>query len=313
MLRTSSEHSWSAAVSIRVVCRCGKAFQAPPQLAGKTVGCPACKLPMTIPDPATLAAPALAPLGASDPFGAGSPLGPLAPADPFGVGQNPLGSAAGGLTAASPTALGTYADPFAAQLASPAQHAAQTPQPAKRNQLLLWLAIGGGGWALIVVIGVIIAVGLNRGTRPVASSTSVPLPSSTPPTPLSPSTTPPVPTPPGSTPSTPTAAGVKTLPTEDEAKQFAQRLEQAVAGGDGEAITKAVDWDQLLSSAVSGIDAPRNFAKASCGGRDKRRLPRSPRASHRPCKRARGCTFCACARHRGNRAPCSGFCLAMEV
>ena len=192
-------------MSIPIVCQCGTAFQAPPQLAGQTVPCPGCQLPLTVP--------------------------------------------------AAPSTLGTHDEPFTAQLATPAPHPLQTPaKPAPNNRLILWLAIGGGGLALLVFlcagIGLLAVVG--RATRQAASSAA----------PTAPINTEPI----NTAGPTSTAAGAKAPPSEEESQQFAQQLEQAINSGDGQALTNAVDWEALLRSAVDGVDAPPKFREGFLQG-----------------------------------------------
>jgi tetratricopeptide (TPR) repeat protein len=54
--------------------------------------------------------------------------------------------------------------------------------------------------------------------------------------------------------------------TEEEAVAFAQSVESAVAHGDTEAFSRALDWNAMLETSMSGVDAPPKVRAAFAKG-----------------------------------------------
>jgi len=229
----------SASSQIALACVCGKRFRVKPELAGRRMKCPACGGPLTIPHATS---PTERPIASSeqdarrsavDPF---SSVAPTATSDPLGVGDLPT---------AAPIWTASLAQP---PLAEPTFTSPAPPAEKSNLPLILAATIGSGVLLLGLAVGGLLLAWNWSSSKPASGGVAqgsagsgsmlvhgAAQPASAPPTPLRP---------PG--------AAV----SEEEARQFCQELEQTVAAGDPQALTQAVDWDEIIQRATASLDRP---------------------------------------------------------
>lgn len=169
---------------ISVACACGKKFQAKDELAGKRVKCPGCGQPLLIPAPqaakpqqAGAGAQAAKPPAAKKPAAKQAPqpeLSPMLGDDLLGdLGSlekamnspglgDPLGSSALGGPGLGGPGLG--ANPM---MGGWQQQAA--PQRKSSGNTVLWVGIGGGVVAAVLVIGMVVAILMRDKPQPISS------------------------------------------------------------------------------------------------------------------------------------------------
>ncbi len=128
---------------IRFNCSCGKAYQLPDEMAGKSLKCSACQTVLSVP-----AAAGLAPLSSG---------GPAATDDLF------AGLKCVGQPAASPAGTPPSASPLAS--APPAARPRRAP-----TSPLVWAIAGISGVALLVAAVAIVIMGMSDGKAPQSAS-----------------------------------------------------------------------------------------------------------------------------------------------
>ncbi len=134
---------------IKVTCGCGKQMAAPPEFAGKTVRCPACREPLQIKAPGLAAEPKAAAAQTSlDPSPSASPddLFGAFPAAPPNLPAQQFQAAFPQAPSGPPAGISPYAAPRPAA------------SPQTQRIPMLWVGVGGGILAVILLLVVGLAL-----------------------------------------------------------------------------------------------------------------------------------------------------------